>query len=56
VFEALEERGIEAVIKPRWNSVQGPRSSTRGRMAREFQEALEKCSKGIESGGVGWGS
>ena len=30
VFEELEERGIEAVIKPRRNSVPGPGSSARG--------------------------
>jgi len=38
VFEALEERGIEAVVKPRRNSVPSTRSSARGRAVREFQE------------------
>ena len=38
VFEELEERGIEAVVKPRRNSVVGPGSSARGRAVREFQE------------------
>ena len=38
VFEALEERGIEAVVKPRRNSVSGPGSSARGKAVREFQE------------------
>ena len=38
VFEALEERGIEAVVKTRRNSVLGPGSSARGRAVREFQE------------------
>ncbi len=38
VFEEMEERGIEAAIKPRRNSVPGPGSSARGRAVREFQE------------------
>ncbi len=38
VFEALEARGIEAVVKPRRNSVPSTRSSVRGRAVREFQE------------------
>jgi len=37
VFEALEERGIEAVVKPRRNSVPGTASPARGRAVREFQ-------------------
>ncbi len=37
VFEALEERGIEAVIKPRRNSVSSTRSLARGGAVREFQ-------------------
>ena len=36
VFEELGGRGIEAVVKPRRNSVPGPRSSARGRAVREF--------------------
>ena len=36
VFEVLEARGIEAVIKPRRNSVSSTRSSTRGRAVWEF--------------------
>ena len=38
VFEALEARGIEPVIKPRRNSVLGTGSSAKGRAVREFQE------------------
>jgi len=38
VFEALEARGIEAVVKPRRNSVSSTRSLARGRAVREFQE------------------
>jgi hypothetical protein len=38
VFEELEERGIEAVIKPRRNSRPDTRSPARGRVVREFQE------------------
>ena len=38
VFEELEERGIEAVIKPRRNSVPGTASLARGRVVKEFQE------------------
>ena len=38
VFEALEERGIEAVVKPSRNSVPGTASPVRGRAVREFQE------------------
>ena len=38
VYEALEARGIEAVIKPRRNSVSSTRSSARGRAVREFLE------------------
>jgi transposase len=38
VFEEMEERGIEAVIKPRRNSVPGLGSSARGRAVREFLE------------------
>jgi len=36
VYEALEERGIEAVVKPRRNSVLGTGSSARGRAVEEF--------------------
>jgi len=36
VFEELEERGIEGVIKPRRNSVSSTRSSARGRAVKEF--------------------
>ena len=46
VFEALEEWGIEAVIKPRRNSVPGLGSSARGRAVWEFQEL------GYEGGAV----
>ncbi len=38
VFEALEARGIEAVVKLRRNSVPSTRSSVRGKAVREFQE------------------
>ncbi len=38
VFEELEARGIEAVVKPRKNSVPGTASPARGRAVREFQE------------------
>ena len=38
VFEELEARGIESVIKPRRNSVPGTASPVRGRAVREFQE------------------
>ncbi len=38
VFEALEERGIEAVIKPRRNGVSSSRSAARRRTVRAFQE------------------
>ena len=38
VFEELEERGIEAVVKPRRNSVSGTASPARGRAVREFLE------------------
>ena len=38
MFEALEERDIEVVIKPKRNSVPGLGSSARGRAVREFQE------------------
>ncbi len=38
VFEELEERGIEAVIKPRRNSRPDTRSPAWGRVVREFQE------------------
>ena len=37
VYEALEARGIEPIIKPRRNSVPGTGSSSRGRVVREFQ-------------------
>ena len=36
VFEMLEARGIEAVVKPRRNSVPGMGSSARGRAVEEF--------------------
>jgi hypothetical protein len=36
VYEALEARGIEAVIKPRRNSVSSTRSAARGRAVEEF--------------------
>jgi len=38
VFEELEARGIEAVIKPRRNSVPGTASPARGRAVEEFLE------------------
>ncbi len=38
VFEALEERGIEAVVTPRRIRGPGTRSAARGRAVREFQE------------------
>ncbi len=38
VFEELEARGIEAVVKPRRNSVPGTASPARGRAVREFLE------------------
>ncbi len=38
VYEALEARGIEAVIKPRRNSVSSTRSAARGRAVEEFLE------------------
>jgi len=38
VFEELEARGVEAVVKPSRNSVLGTGSSARGREVREFQK------------------
>jgi hypothetical protein len=38
VLEELEARGIEAVVKPRRNSVPGTKSSARGRAVWKFQE------------------
>ena len=36
IFEALEERGIEAIVKPRRGSRPDTRSPARGRAVEEF--------------------
>ena len=49
VYEALEAQGIEAVIKPRRNSVPGAASSARGRVVEEFLDMgyeVWACEKG----------
>ena len=54
VFEALEARGIEAVIKPRWSSCPAAGASARGWAVVEFLDLVYEawaCEKGY---GMQW--